>query len=441
MSTNQQTQEFSSHRVGRGRVVLVALLFGLAIVLIGVKLLGWLSAPSDVERIYRAGLAAMDRGELPAVQAAAEALAGLPDADAQRHVLEGVVHLRSGRLLGAIAEFQPALERPETAPLANMLAGDALYRNRQYREAIEALTVATEQDNSLTDAHRRLAAVLYDIGSTEAAVKELRIVSEQDPSDPRPHQMIGLIYKDMESFEPAIEEYREALRRDPLMPLRDNVLLDLATCLLKTSRYDELAEVVAESPRSADFLTILAEAKLKQEDAAEANLLIEEALLLTPDHFEALLLKGTVELAEGAADQAAATLEKIAGQQPMDVRVHLKLSQAYSRLGQVERARAESEEATRIRNLRARFANLHGHASVDTGNADLRYQIGVVARQLGREDLAVTWFMAAVALDPSHAGAREALQAGPAATRDTGGPAQPPAEKDTPAAGQADGGA
>jgi tetratricopeptide (TPR) repeat protein len=415
--------------------MIVVLLLGVAMVLIGVKLVARLSAPSDVERIYRTGLSAMDRGELAAVQAAAEALADLPDAQPQRHLLEGIVHLRSGRLPAAIASFRPALEHPDTASLANMLAGETLYRNGQYRDAIEALKAATQQDSSLTDAHRRLAAVLYDIGASEAAVNELRIVSEQDPTDPRPHRMLGLIYKDMESFEQASVEYREALRRDPLMPLREDVLLELATCLLKTLRFDELDEVVAESPRSADFLAILAEARLKQEDTAEAARLIEEALRLQPDHYEAQLLKGSVELAQGAADQAAATLEKVVAQQPMDFRAHHKLSQAYSRLGQVDRARTEFEEGTRIQRLRATFANLHGHASVDTDNADLRYQLGVVARQLGREDLAVSWFTTAVALDPAHAGAREALQAISAATRDTNRTDQPPAKKDEHTAG------
>jgi len=92
--------------------------------------------------------------------------------------------------------------------------------------------------------------VLYDIGASEAAVNELRIVSEQDPTDPRPHRMLGLIYKDMESFEQASVEYEKRCGATRYAAAED-VLLELATCLLKTLRFDELDEVVAESPRSA----------------------------------------------------------------------------------------------------------------------------------------------------------------------------------------------
>jgi tetratricopeptide (TPR) repeat protein len=48
--------------------------------------------------------------------------------------------------------------------------------------------------------------------------------------------------------------------------------------------------------------------------------------------------------------------------------------------------------------------------SGNTDNADLRYQLGLLARQLGREDLAVSWFTAALAIDPTHTDAQSALR-------------------------------
>ncbi len=412
-------RESSTPAPRRGLRLSYVLLLGGLLVATGIKLVPSLARGSHAERVYRAGLDAMGRGDLAAVLVAAESLAAVPEAAGQRHVLEGCVHLRTGQLQAAIAEFRAALEDPRTAPMANMLAGESLCRNRQFRDGIAALRAATQQDPTLTDAHRRLSAVLYDLGATEAATEELLVVAQQDPTDPRPHRMRGLIFKDMESYAAAIEEYREALRRDPLLPERDEVLLELATCLLKTLQYAELEELVADSPQTADFLVLLAEAKLNQGEVAEAARLVDEALRLTPEHFESRLLKGSVELARGELTEAAATLEAILGQQTMDFRVHHKLSQVYARLGQTERARAASEEAARIRDLRARFADLHGQVSGNTDNADLRYQLGLLARQLGREDLAVSWFTAALAIDPTHTDAQSALRLADATTSES----------------------
>ncbi len=411
----QPAAECPSPPPGRSRFLAAGLVLILLLSVAGVILFRSLFAPPGYEQIYRSGIEAARQGDLGTAQVAAEALAGLAATQAQTHVLDGFIHLRSGRLKEAVAELQCALEDPRTAPMANMLAGEALYRNRQFQEAIKALSSAVEQDSSLTDAHRRLAAVLYDIGTSEEAVAQLRIVSQQSPDDPRPHRLIGLIYKDMERYETAITEYQETLRRDPDLPEREEVLMELATCLLKTRHFEQLGDILTQCPVSADVLAMQAEAQFEQGNATEAATLVAEALRLAPDHLEALLLKGTIELSRGSVEEAAATLARAAELHPVDFRVHYKLSQAYTRLGRSEQALEQSKEAERFRNLRSRFADLHAQASVDTGNAELRYQLGVMARELQREDLAVSWFSAATALNPNHVAAREALRAGPPA--------------------------
>ncbi len=373
---------------------------------------GWnRSTPAQLEHIYQLGLQAARESNLGAVQAASEALSGIEQTEAQMHVLEGFLHLRAGRLREAVADLQQGLSNPETAPIANMWAGEALYRNRQFQEAIEALRAALQQDDQLVDAHRRLAAVLFDIGTTEEAVVHLRKVSQLDPRDPRPHRLMGLIYKDMESFDKAIPEYQEALRRAPTLPEREAVVTELATCFLRQHDFQSLEEIAATAPVSADILAMQAESQFEQGHAEPALALANEALSLKPEHLEALLMKGTIQLSQGSTDQAVETLKKTATLYPVDYRVRHKLAQAYSRLGQVEQAQTEAAETERLRELRSRFADLHGRASVNPHDADLRYQLGLLARELQREDLAVSWFAAATALDPNHSAAQEALQA------------------------------
>lgn len=406
--TDKPTETSNVISSRRFRTILVLL----AVILLGggAIWLQWGRSSSELDRIFNVGVAAMRAEDLGTAQAAAEALADLDGAAPHYHLLEGYVLVRSGRLSDGIAEIQLAVDHPQTAALANMLAGETLYRNRQYRDAINAFRQALDEDGSLLDARRRLAAVLFDIGTTEEAVKHLEIIAEQAPDDPRPNRLMGLIYKDMESFEIAIRQYREALRRDPDLPDREEVLYELASCLLKTRQFSELDEVLAQAEPSADLLAIRAEALFQQGDAQEAAKSVTEALKLAPNHLEALLAKATIDLSQGDAEQAAKTLEDAAKIYPTEYRVHHKLAQAYARLQRTDDAKEQSAKAERWRNLRSRFADLHGKASVDVDNAEIRYQLGLMARELQREDLAISWFSAATAIDPNHAAAQAALR-------------------------------
>jgi tetratricopeptide (TPR) repeat protein len=216
----------------------------------------------------------------------------------------------------------------------------------------------------------------------------------------------------MEAYDKAIVEYREALRRDPDMPERDEVLLELAECLHGAWRHEELAETIRQCPRSARTLTMLAESRFRQNDSDHAQKLVEQALSLAPDDLEALLLKGTMELASGGVANAAEALQRAVEKHPYDFRARNKLAQAYARLDQADLANEQAEESLRLRELRVRFTDLHMEASADIGDADLRYQLGETAMELGRPDLAMSWFALAVGMDPNHVRAREALQLG-----------------------------
>jgi tetratricopeptide (TPR) repeat protein len=364
----------------------------------------------DAERIYRIGQAAMAEGDVANVQVAAEALEGIPEAAIYASLLQGYVLLRSGRLSDAMGVLHEASDDPRTGAVANALAGEALYQNRQYGDAIRALTTATRLDPSLTDAHRRLAAILYDLGAMDRAVAELESVSRLAPNDARPHRLMGLIHKDMESFERAIEEYREALRRDPLLAGQDDVLFEFATCLLKTRQHEELDELLRQCPRSADFLVVKAESLFEQGQAEEARAVVDEALAMAPNHLEALILLGSIQLESAAVAESVETFRRAIEVDPYEFLVRHKLSQAHARLGQTDLARQQSDEANRLRNLRSRFAELHVRASSDARDANLRFELGQTAIELGLHDLAATWFAAAISLDPNHQAAQKALQ-------------------------------
>jgi tetratricopeptide (TPR) repeat protein len=151
--------------------------------------------------LFESGKEAFALGDLDAVQVAAEALQDRDDYRPHANLLEGMVLLRSGRLLEAVQHFSQATAHPDTQALAYGLSGEALYKAKRFRDAQRILLGAVELDPANTDARRWLAALDYDIGMMDHALEQLQAVAEQAPDDPRPARLRGLIYRDFEKYD------------------------------------------------------------------------------------------------------------------------------------------------------------------------------------------------------------------------------------------------
>lgn len=374
----------------------------------------WYLERTAADRLFQAGKEAFARGDLGAVRTAAEALRSEKHCGPRARLLEGMLLLRSGRLFEAIETFGYAKDDPETQALAYALSGESLYRARQFRDAEKILSAAVQLDPSQTDAHRWLAALYYDIGAMGRALEQLAIVAEQAPEDPRPHRLRGLIRKDFEQYDKATAEYRESLRRDPNQPDRQEVLVELAESLLRQGRDEEALEVLHDATPSADVLSLEARCQWNRGEKEAASKRVGDALKLAPAHLDALELQAAIELDAGDAAAAVKTLSLAAKHHPKQYEVHYKLAQAYERLGKRDLAQKEIKAMRESREIRTRFAKLHEQAIADATNAGIRYELGQVALEFGRPELARSWFLATLAMDPDHAGARQALRNVPA---------------------------
>lgn len=363
-----------------------------------------------VDELYTLGLRALADNDLASIHLVVEALHSQQPPPPQAQLLEGALLLRQGELPEAVAKLTRPRNFPATAAMANLLSGEALYNNQQLDAAFEALKSAIEQDDSLLDAHRLLAAAYYDLGATEPAIRSLEVVSRRATKDPRPHRLMGIIYKDMEDYGQAAREFREVLTRSPKLPDRALVLSDLAECLLKAGAYEDLERVLPDCPVTPQVLTIAANARNAAGYPSEADKLLKEALQLQPDYLDALLLQASLQLEAGQVVAANETLNAAVKYHPLEFRIHQQLSQVLARQGEAVRAQEHATEAERLRDLRERFTDLHARASIDVQSADLRYELAMVAEQLGKRELALNWLSQVLALDRQHAPARQALE-------------------------------
>ena len=405
----------SSHSAGKRTTRLLA---GLVLVAFVLGSAGYWHT-QRYRRHFLSGLEAAARGDLDAVRSAAEALRGVAGYESHVHLLEGLVLLRSQRLHEAVEEFGHARDHPDTLALAYALSGEALYRGGHLADAQRILAAALDFDPSLIDARRWLAAAYYDVGAMNHAIGHLDLVAAAAPDDPRPHRLIGLIYRDFEQYRKATDAYRESLRRDPHQADRDQILVELAECLVKQQRYDEALETLPHCPPSADVLVLLAECLHGRNDPQGAMDSLAEALAITPDHLAALQLAAMIELESGDAEAAARRLRQAIEYHPKAWRLRYQLLRAYHQLGEAELAQREGEVMRELRELRDRFTALHDRAMENPTDAEIRYQLGVAAAELGWTELAHGWYRTALALAPNHAGARRALAlAAPAAPRE-----------------------
>jgi tetratricopeptide (TPR) repeat protein len=361
------------------------------------------------ERAFRAALDAVAAKDWDGVRAAAEALQDVAGYEPHRRLLTGAVLLSNARLYDAIVAFGMARDHPDTRVWAYTLSGEALYRAKQFRDATRILNDAIRMDPQQTDAHRWLAATYYDLGAMNHAIGHLATVARQAPNDARPHRLIGLIQKDYEEYRKAIEAYRECLRRGPSPAAKDEVLLELAECQVKQQQHDEALQTLRNCPSSAQSFWLQAECQRALGDKPAAQRLLDQALRRDPKHLQAMYLKGMLELEAGQAEAAAAVLEKAVAAYPKEWRPRYSLAMACKRLGDEQRAAEHLELVEQVRRLRDRFTDLHNQAIKDPDDADLRYELGVVARELDKPLLAISWFEAALALEPDHAAALREL--------------------------------
>jgi Flp pilus assembly protein TadD len=377
--------------------------------LAGLAALGWRTYSRALARQrYQRGLAAVAARDSAAIEQALSALEGISEYDTRCAYLRGALQLRRGELAAALDELNFAAADPDLHSRALVLIGEALYQAGQAGDAHRAWTSALRHDPAAVDAHRWLGVLYYDLGAMQDALTHLQHVAELDPGDARPHRLMGLIKKDFERFDDAIRHYQDALARDPKMPGVDEVLLELAESQAKLRSYEAALETLGRCPRTSQRLELESECLHSLGRTSEALARIEQALAAETSH-SAWMLKGTMLLENGQTDEAIPALQRAVEQSPKDYHARYKLVQALRLGGRADDASRESAVADELRATWERFSQLNTSAITDPQNADLRYELGQLAEQLGRPELAQNWYRAAIALNPGHVDARRRL--------------------------------
>ncbi|HWG47337.1 MAG TPA: tetratricopeptide repeat protein [Gemmataceae bacterium] len=212
----------------------------------------------------------------------------------------------------------------------------------------------------------------------------------------------GWVDNQLEHRDQAIHDYERSLE---LQPGRSAVRLRLAQILVKSSRYGEavphLERLRTELPDNPDVLTALAHCWMALSRTEEARTLLGAVLEAHPDHFEALLQRGNLELSDDHLPQAEGWLRKALEREPQDVEARYSLYRCLqaqpNRQQEAQKELARWEKDRRIRERLTRLLRTELAAKPD--DAKLAKEAGELFRQLGEEKRGAFWLQRAAALE------------------------------------------
>ncbi len=126
---------------------------------------------------------------------------------------------------------------------------------------------------------------------------------------------------------------------------------------------------------------------------------------------KALLAKARFALDSNDPEAALAALGPALEKHARDAPLHYCLSQAHARLGHVDLAQEHERKYEELQQLAQQLAELKRRAIEQPAEPAICYQLGLLNERLGVPDAAESWYVAALALDASHAGAQARLRA------------------------------
>ena len=293
---------------------------------------------------------------------------------------------------------------------AFVIAGEIFQIQHRLADATAAFENALAQNPEHVRGHLWIGTIYYDTGAMRLATEHLRRAAELEPSEVNALLLSGKIHQDYEQYDDAIADYRLALQRIEDASKRLPVEVRLAECLVETRRGAEAAQVLADAPAVPAVLACQASIAEAAGDFTKAIELAEQALKSNPENATAGMVLGRVRLTELAWTEAIDALQPLVDAAPFDHEPRMLLGRALIGAGEKERGEAEVRKATELKEAFLKFADLHQEAIRLPNDSSLRVQLGQLAETLGKQELARSWYRAALGLEPENADAKAGLE-------------------------------
>jgi Flp pilus assembly protein TadD len=331
-------------------------------------------------------------------------LAERPDAG-EAYYLKAKLELAAKHPQETINNLARALELgyPEP-PLATMRA--VIQANSGEVDAAEpilkrALIASNAPEPEAAAALARHYLATFKLSQASAAIERWM---KDAPNDPMPYLARNEI--DMRTdadHSVIIRNYQAALKRDPSL---DSARLGLAERLRIAHRLDEAAEEFAaymkRKPNDAEGVIGAGRTAIERNDLEAGKKLLDRAIELAPKDPVALSERAMVDLREGNYVQARDLLKRVIEVDPFDPEARYSLARALQLTGDAEGAKAQTEDAKRLRVEHLRMTEIRSALVKSPNDVGLRFEAAQWLLSHGHEAEGLDWASQLLKANPSH---------------------------------------
>ena len=289
---------------------------------------------------------------------------------------------------------------------AVVVAGSAIAARRQvdyWRNSVALWEHALEVTTGNYRAESNLGHALAKERRLEEAAAHYSAALDIRPDFPEAHNNLGLILAEQGKVREAMTHYADAVRALPDYLEAHN---NLAVALTGEGRNGEairhFTEAVRIDPSVAVAHNNLGAALAREGRLEEAVPELAEALRIEPGYAEARTNLAVAHNGLGAALADQGRTDEAIGHYAEALRLQPALADAHANLARARAGKGDTTEAIR---------EMLDAVRLQPGEADLHYDAAVLLVRAGRTSEAVPHLRTALALVPTHAAARQALQA------------------------------
>src|SRR6266853_3934065 len=280
------------------------------------------------------------------------------------------------------AELEKVIASQPSAGVYDAL-GAYFGQRQQLSCALAAFEAAVQQDPNSSEARFNLSLALLQKHEPARAARELRVATRIKPDDPLGHIALGQALSELGQNEAAIEEFKFALKSEPKsVP----ALGGLAKALIAQKRYSAAIAYLKDGPSDPVLQDDLAVAYSSNGDVAEAVKLLAQLVQQSPSSADRHARLGLAYTQESQFRQAVAEFQEALRLDPSNDVTRLSYVKALIILAEFQTALPE------IQNYFRRKPH----------DFDALYLMGVVNRGLGDYAAAEPLLKQAVALNPNH---------------------------------------
>lgn len=361
-------------------------------------------------RRYRQALRALDVGDLETARAAQAELEKSVEFSVLAKAIEALLLIKDNKPEQAISLAEDISVVPAMQAESYVIAGEAFQKKNQLAEAISAFESAVALNPANERAHRWLGAVYYDTGAMRYATNHLRKAADLVPNEINSLLLSAKIFQDYEQYDEAIQDYEALFGRNPKPEIRTLGKIKQAECYVAVRKLEQAKAALVSCPESPASITVRAAIAESEGQLDEAAGLAEKVLRDMPKQRLAILILARVLTSQKRWDEALNIVEPLAAQSPYDHEVRMLYGRALIGAGEKARGQEEVKQASKIKDTFLMFADLHQTAISSPNDAKIRVQLGELAENLGKKQLALVWYQAAIGLDSNNSQAKSAIE-------------------------------